>query len=209
MAPLPPFPWIDVVIILALIVLNGLFAMAEMAIVSSRRARLEAMAKAGRRGARAALALKEAPGKFLSTTQVGITLIAIVAGAYSGANLGEPTAMRLARLGLAAGTARTLGYALVIGLTTYASVVIGELVPKQIALRQPEPIAVLIALPMQWLARLTAPAETAGAAFDDGTTLSAKYARSFATVISISTAPPHARSRRRSHAELPSSGGSP
>src|SRR5579875_549673 len=140
MAPLPPpFPWFDIVIILALIVLNGLFAMAELAIVSSRRARLEAMARAGRRGARAALALKAAPGRFLSTTQVGITLIAIIAGAYSGANLGEPTALKLARLGLAAGTARTLGFALVIGLTTYASVVIGELVPKQIALRQPEP----------------------------------------------------------------------
>lgn len=157
MAPLPPFPWIDIVIILALIVLNGLFAMAELAIVSSRRARLEAMARAGRRGARAALALAGAPGKFLSTTQVGITLIAIIAGAYSGANLGEPTALRLARLGLTASTARSLGYALVIGLTTYASVVIGELVPKQIALRQPEPIATIIALPMQALAKLAAP----------------------------------------------------
>jgi putative hemolysin len=157
MAPLPPFPWIDVAIILALIVLNGLFAMAELAIVSSRRARLEAMAKAKRHGAAAALALAAAPGKFLSTTQVGITLIAIIAGAYSGANLGEPTALRLARLGLDAHTAQSLGFALVIGLTTYASVVIGELVPKQIALRQPEPIAAAVALPMQWLARLAAP----------------------------------------------------
>jgi putative hemolysin len=157
MAPLPPFPWIDVAIILALVVLNGLFAMAELAIVSSRRARLEAMARSGKRGARAAILLAADPGKFLSTTQVFITLIAIIAGAYSGANLGEPTALRLVRWGVAASTARTLGYALVIALTTYASVVIGELVPKQFALRSPEPLAALIAPTMRWLARLAAP----------------------------------------------------
>ncbi|MGN6277889.1 MAG: hemolysin family protein [Sphingomonas sp.] len=157
MPPLPPFPWIDVLIILALVVLNGLFAMAELAIVSSRRARLEAMAKVKRKGAATAIDLAANPGKFLSTTQVGITLIAIVSGAYSGASLGEPVAMRLARMGLADDTARNLGYALVIGLTTYASVVIGELVPKQIALRTPEPIATIVAPPMRWLSRAAAP----------------------------------------------------
>ncbi|MBY8828295.1 hemolysin family protein [Hephaestia mangrovi] len=157
MHPLPPFPWIDVVIILALVVLNGLFAMAELAIVSSRRARLEAMAKTRRTGAATAIALAADPGKFLSTTQVGITLIAIVSGAYSGASLGEPTSLRLAALGLDPDTARTLGYALVIGLTTFASVVIGELVPKQIALRTPEPIAALVAPTMRWLSMIAAP----------------------------------------------------
>ncbi len=157
MAPLPPFPWIDVAIILALVVLNGVFAMTELAIVSSRKARLEAMARAGKPGARAALALAGDPGKFLSTTQVGITLIGIIAGAYSGASLGEPVAARLARLGIAADTAQTLGFAAVIGLTTYASLVIGELVPKQIALRRPEPIAAIMALPMQALAKIAAP----------------------------------------------------
>jgi len=157
MQPLPPFPWVDVVIILALVVLNGLFAMAELAIVSSRRARLEAMAKGRRRGATTALGLAADPGRFLSTTQVGITLIAIVSGAYSGASLGEPVALRLARMGFEPDTARSIGYALVIGLTTYASVVIGELVPKQIALRSPEPIAVLVAPPMRWLATAAAP----------------------------------------------------
>lgn len=157
MPPLPPFPWIDVVIILALVVLNGLFAMAELAIVSSRRARLEAMAKTRRTGAATAIALAADPGKFLSTTQVGITLIAIVSGAYSGASLGEPTSLRLAALGLDPDTARTLGYALVIGLTTFASVVIGELVPKQIALRTPEPIAALVAPTMRWLSMIAAP----------------------------------------------------
>ena len=157
MPPLPPFPWIDVAIILALVVVNGVFAMTELAIVSSRKARLEAMARAGKPGARAALALAADPGKFLSTTQVGITLIGIIAGAYSGASLGTPVAARLARLGIPADTAATLGFVAVIGLTTYASLVVGELVPKQIALRSPEPIAATMALPMRWLARIAAP----------------------------------------------------
>ncbi|WP_414900355.1 hemolysin family protein [Sphingomonas flavalba] len=157
MPPLSPFPWLDVAIILALIALNGLFAMSELAIVSARRPRLQAMEKAGRPGARAALALAADPGKFLSTVQIGITLIGIVAGAYSGASLGGPVAERIARLGVDPAHARTIGFALVIGLTTYASLIVGELVPKQIALRTPEPIAVFMAKPMLWLARLTAP----------------------------------------------------
>jgi putative hemolysin len=155
--PLAPFPWIDVPIILALVALNGLFAMSELAIVSARKPRLRAMASAGHRGAAAALALTAAPGRFLSTIQIGITLIGIIAGAFSGASLGEPTALRLARLGLGPESARTLAYTLVIGLTTFAAIIIGELVPKQFALRRPEPIAVIMALPMMWLARVTAP----------------------------------------------------
>ena len=157
MDPLPPFPWIDVAIILALIVLNGVFAMSELAVVSSRKARLEAMARTGRSGAKTALALAGDPGKFLSCVQIGITLIGILAGAYSGASLGEPTAARLARFGLAPDAAQALGWVLVIGITTYANLVIGELVPKQFALRSPETIAALIAVPMRWLAVLTAP----------------------------------------------------
>jgi len=156
MAP-PPFPWIDVLIILALVALNGVFAMSELAIVSARRARLEAMARTGKRGAAAALALAADPGKFLSTVQIGITLIGIVAGAYSGSSLGEPTAVRLQGLGLSIETARSVGFALVIGVTTYASLIVGELVPKQFALRKPEPIAAAMAVPMRWLAVVTAP----------------------------------------------------
>ena len=153
----PPFPWIDVLIILALVALNGVFAMSELAIVSARKARLEAMARTGRPGARGAVALAADPGKFLSTVQIGITLIGIVAGAYSGASLGHPTAARLEALGLGHNAAENLGFALVIGLTTFASLIVGELVPKQIALRSPEPIAVVMAVPMTWLARLTKP----------------------------------------------------
>ncbi|MDF2493900.1 hemolysin family protein [Sphingomonas sp.] len=154
---LPPFPWIDVFIILALVALNGVFAMSELAIVSSRKARLEAMVRSGKPGARAAMALAADPGKFLSTVQIGITLIGIGTGAYSGASLGTPTAARLEALGMPAALANNVGVALVIGLTTYASLIIGELVPKQIALRNPEPVASWLALPMTWLAVLTKP----------------------------------------------------
>ncbi|MBP6580917.1 MAG: hemolysin family protein [Sphingomonadales bacterium] len=152
-----PFPWIDVVIILALIGLNGLFAMSELAIVSSRPARLQAMADAGSSGAATALELSKDPGKFLSTVQIGITLIGIIAGAYSGASLGGPTGERLAALGANREWADTLGFGLVIGLTTYASLVVGELVPKQLALVAPERIARTVARPMLWLAWIAAP----------------------------------------------------
>ncbi len=155
--PLAPFPWLDVVVILLLVGLNGVFAMSELAIVSARKPRLKAMAKRGRTGAQTALDLSNDPGRFLSTVQIGITLVGIVAGAYSGARLGGPVGDRLDRLGLDPGTAQTAGFALVIVLTTYASLVVGELVPKQIALRAPERIAAAVATPMLWLARATAP----------------------------------------------------
>ncbi|PSJ41765.1 hemolysin family protein [Allosphingosinicella deserti] len=154
---LSPFPWIDVIVILLLIALNGVFAMAELAIVSSRKPRLRAMAKAGRRGAQTALDLAADPGRFLSAVQIGITLIGILAGAYSGSSLGGPVGERIARLGIAPETAATIGFSIVILITTYASLVIGELVPKQFALRAPEPIAAAMATPMLWIARITAP----------------------------------------------------
>ena len=157
MTPLSPFPWFDSLIILGLIFLNGLFAMSELAIVSARTSRLEAMAKDGNRGARTAIKLASNPGKFLSTVQIGITLIGILAGAYSGASLGGPVGERLERLGLGTETAEAVGFALVIGVTTYLSLVIGELVPKQFALRSAERIAVLAALPMRFMATAAAP----------------------------------------------------
>ena len=156
MQPLSPYPWLDVAIILALVVLNGVFSMSELAIVSARKARLEALARTSK-GARAAIELAADPGKFLSTVQIGITLIAVISGAYSGASLGGPTGDRLAALGLSPETAEHAGFALVIGVTTFASLVIGELVPKQFALRSPEGIAVVMAVPMKWLAVGTAP----------------------------------------------------
>ena len=152
-----PIPWLDVIIILALVALNGVLSMSELAIVSSREARLKAMAKGGSSGAQCALQLSSNPGRFLSTVQIGITLVGILAGAYSGAALGGPVGERIALLGFEPETAETIGFAIVIVLTTFASVVIGEIVPKQFALRSPEPIAVLVARPMRWLSTATGP----------------------------------------------------
>ncbi|HEX6605054.1 MAG TPA: hemolysin family protein [Sphingomicrobium sp.] len=154
---LSPIPWLDVLLILALIALNGVLAMSELAIVSSREARLKAIAKSGSKGAQCALDLASEPGRFLSTVQSGITLIGILAGAFSGATLGEPVAERLQLLGIEADTAHSLGFGIVIVLTTFVSLVVGEIVPKQVALRSPEPIAVIVALPMRWLSKITAP----------------------------------------------------
>jgi putative hemolysin len=152
-----PIPWFDVVIILALVALNGVLSMSELAIVSSREARLKAMAKGGSSGARCALELASNPGRFLSTVQIGITLVGILAGAYSGAALGGPVGERIALLGVEPETAETIGFAIVIVLTTFASLVIGEIVPKQFALRAPEPIAAVVSRPMLWLSAATAP----------------------------------------------------
>ena len=115
---LSPIPWIDVLLIFALILLNAVLAMSEMAIVSSREARLKAMAKSGSGGARCALELAGDPGRFLSTVQSGITLIAVFAGAFSGASLGEPVSERIEALGLSHETAHTVGFGVVIVLTT-------------------------------------------------------------------------------------------
>ncbi|GAO54148.1 MULTISPECIES: hemolysin family protein [unclassified Novosphingobium] len=152
-----PFPWPDVFVIVGLVVLNGLFSMSELAIVSARPARLKVAAEAGSRGARTALELAADPGKFLSTVQIGITLVGIVAGAYSGASLGGPVGERLAAAGVPARYAGEAGFILVIAITTYLSLVVGELVPKQLALRAAEPIAIVAARPMVLIARINAP----------------------------------------------------
>ena len=106
-----PFPWFDLAILAALILLNGVFAMSELAIVSARTARLRMAAERGSRGAKTALQLAADPGKFLSTVQIGITLVGIVAGAFSGATLGSPLGERLAVLGVRS-TAATLWHKL-------------------------------------------------------------------------------------------------
>lgn len=152
-----PFPWTDLLIIAGLIVLNGVFAMSELAIVSARTARLRAAAAQGNGGAKIALELAAEPGKFLSTVQIGITLIGIVAGAYSGSSLGGPVGERLAAIGFPTGWAQEAGFAAVIAVTTYLSLVVGELVPKQVALRAAVPIAIVMARPMEMLARIAAP----------------------------------------------------
>jgi putative hemolysin len=130
--------YIELAIVVALILLNGLFALAELAIVSSRRARLQALVDRQVIGSRRALAPATDPGRFLSTVQIGITLVGVLSGAFSGATLGLHLAKWFVDLGLRASVAHALGVGLVVAVITYLSLVIGELVPKQIALRDPE-----------------------------------------------------------------------
>lgn len=150
-------PWTDVAIILALIALNGFFAGAELAIVSARKPRLAVMERANVRGARTALALQENQGRFLSAVQIGITLVGVANGAFSGASLAGPTGQWLAGLGVPARFADDAGFALVIVIVTYLSLIMGELVPKQLALRSPERIAVVVAPIMKAVTQLTSP----------------------------------------------------
>jgi putative hemolysin len=140
-----------------LIGLNGLFALSELAIVSARKARLKTMADNGRAGASTALKLAEDPGRFLSTVQIGITLVGILAGAFSGAALGDRLTEILLGQGMPERAAEPLGYGLVISSITYLSVVVGELVPKHLALKSPEGIACAVAPLMALISRIAAP----------------------------------------------------
>lgn len=145
-------------ILLALMLVNGVFAMAELAVVSSRRTRLDQLATEGSKGAAAALRLLEDPTRFLSTVQIGITLIGVLAGVYSGASFAGPLAIWLvATFPLLAPYAETAAYVTVVIGVTYLSLVIGELVPKRWALVNPEAIAIVVARPMHWIAKSGGP----------------------------------------------------
>ena len=150
--------YLELAFVLILVLINGLLAMAEIALVSSRRGRLQAMADRGVVGSREALALAEDPGKFLSTVQIGITLAGVLSGAFSGTTLGLQLLQWLLSRGVPAVVAEPFGVGLVVTIITYVSLIIGELVPKQIALSQPEQIAVRVAPAMTMLARIGAPA---------------------------------------------------
>jgi putative hemolysin len=149
--------YLEILLVAGLIVLNGVLAMSELAVVSSKPGRLKAMKDRGVPGAGTALALAEDPGRFLSTVQVGITLVGILAGAFSGASLGGRLSGWLTELGLARSYADPIGFTLVITAITYFSLVIGELVPKQIALRDSEIIACRVAVAMRILSKFAAP----------------------------------------------------
>jgi putative hemolysin len=148
---------LELAVVLFLILLNGVFALSELAIVSARRPRLRSMADQGRSGARAALALAEHPGRFLSTVQIGITLIGVLSGAFSGAALGGYVGGWLYGAGVPATVADPLGFGLVVVAVTYLSIVVGELVPKRLALRNPEAFACSVAPMMSIVSRVTAP----------------------------------------------------
>ncbi len=149
--------WLELAIVVGLILLNGFFAMAELAIVSSRRIRLQQMAEAGNKGAVRALALAENPGRFLSGVQVGITLIGIMSGAYGGSTLGARLGSVLNDYPIFAPRGEEIAFILVVIAITALSVVVGELVPKRIALLQPERIAAAVAGPVQVLVLIARP----------------------------------------------------
>ncbi len=150
----------ELLLILVLILLNGFFAMSEMAVVASRKARLSVRAAKGDRRARHVLQIAERPGRFLSTVQVGITLIGILAGAIGGATVGERLAGIFAGIPAIAPVADAAGFAIVVIVTTYLSLILGELVPKQLALSRPERIAARVAGPMRLLSVLASPIVT-------------------------------------------------
>jgi len=147
----------EILIILLLVLLNGALAGSELAIVSARRGRLLAMQRTGSAGATAALALAEDPKRFLPTVQVGITLVGILAGVFGGARIAGPVGELLGQIPGLGTVADELAFVLVVLAITLANLIFGELVPKQIALRDPERIATLVARPVAWLARATAP----------------------------------------------------
>jgi putative hemolysin len=147
----------DLIVVLVLTIANGIFSMSEMAIVSAKKVRLQEMSERGNIKAKAALALANSPNRFLSTVQVGITLITILTGVLGGATLAEPIAKAIAQIPQLAQSSGAIASTLVVIFITYLSLIVGELVPKRLALNNPEKIALAIAIPMRLMERITAP----------------------------------------------------
>jgi putative hemolysin len=148
---------LEIGIILILVLMNGVFSMSELAIVSARRARLTALERAGSPGAAVAIELAEDPQRFLPTVQVGITLVGVVAGTFGGARLSATLGPVLEAIPGVSPYGHEAALFIVVVLITYLSLILGELVPKQLALRHPEKIAALVARPMSKLSRITGP----------------------------------------------------
>lgn len=149
--------FVEIIVILLLILVNGLLSMSEIAVVSARKVRLHHRADKGDAGAKAALILADSPGKFLSTVQIGITLVGILVGAFGGATIASHLAGWIARIDLLAPYSETLSVLIIVALITFLTLVLGELAPKRIGLTFAEQIASRIALPMTRLSRLAAP----------------------------------------------------
>ncbi|MGF1494222.1 MAG: hemolysin family protein [Microcoleaceae cyanobacterium] len=147
----------QIFILIVLILVNGLFALSEIAIVSSRKVRLQRLAAQGNRKAIAALELADSPNRFLSTVQVGITLIGIFAGAFGGATLSGKLAEQLVKIPVLEPYAQALSLGMVVCCITYLSLILGELVPKRLAMNNPESLAVMVAQPMKLLSAIAAP----------------------------------------------------
>jgi putative hemolysin len=148
----------EIVIIFLLIVANGVFAMSEMAVVTARKSRLQDWAKKGNAKAKVALELANAPNRFLSAVQIGITLIGILAGAYGGRTIADQLAAYLSLIPAIEPYSQVAGLGIVVIGITYFSLVIGELVPKRVALRHPETIATLVAIPLRAFSKISSPA---------------------------------------------------
>lgn len=148
----------EVALIVFLALLNGVLAMSEIALVAARKVRLRQRAEAGDRGARTALELASSPGRFLSTVQLGITLIGILSGAFGGATLAAELGTRIARFPYLASYSEAIGIGVVVLGITYLSLILGELVPKQLGLNAPEKIAAVLARPLKLLSKVSAPA---------------------------------------------------
>ncbi|MBD2208785.1 HlyC/CorC family transporter [Nostoc linckia FACHB-104] len=148
----------EILIILVLIIANGVFSMSEMAIVSARKVRLQQLANQGDVKAQAALKLAESPNQFFSTIQIGITLIGILTGAFGGATIAEKLAVYVKLIPFLAAYSQPVSFGLVVLIITYLSLIVGELVPKRLALNNPEAIAAFVAIPMRALAALASPA---------------------------------------------------
>jgi magnesium and cobalt exporter, CNNM family len=152
--------WLQIAIIFLLILLNGFFAMAEMAVVSARKARLQHAANLGRDGARVALDLKRDPGRFLSTVQIGITVIGVLASVFGGATLADTLTLYLeTQGGTLAHYATSISFAVVVIVISYLTLVLGELVPKRLALSRPEFIAARLSRLLHVMAKITRPVE--------------------------------------------------
>jgi putative hemolysin len=148
---------LQIAVVVILTLLNGFFVLAEMAVVSSRKVRLQQLAEEGSRGARIALSLADDPSRFLSAVQTGITLVAVLTSAYGGATLAGPLGEVLNEYSWMEGHGETAAFALVIVAITLLTLIVGELVPKRIALNHPERLAAATAPVLAGLARLAAP----------------------------------------------------
>ncbi|NJR65829.1 MAG: HlyC/CorC family transporter [Leptolyngbyaceae cyanobacterium CRU_2_3] len=147
----------EILIILLLTIANGIFSMSEMAIVSARKTRLQEQADQGKVGAKAALELANSPNNFLSTVQVGITLIGTLTGVFGGASLSQPLALYIGQIPALKNSSEAIALTLVVLIITYLSLIIGELAPKRLALNHPEKIAASVAAPMQAIAKMVSP----------------------------------------------------
>lgn len=147
----------EIFLVFILLIINGLFSMSELSVVSARKIRLQQSADQGSNGAKTALSLAASPNNFLSTVQIGITLVGILSGAFGGASIAQALAFQLEKIPFIAPYSAGISFIVVIGIITYFSIIIGELLPKSIALAAPEKIAALVSIPMKLVSTLAAP----------------------------------------------------